>query len=81
MYDACCRVGFFVTPWTVAHQALLSVGFLMLEYWSRLPLPPPGDLPDPGIEPPSPHWQADSLVLIYLGSPKSRILDTDGHML
>ena len=48
---SCVRL--FVTPWTVAHQALLSVGFLMLEYWSRLPFPPPGDLPDPGIEPPS----------------------------
>ena len=41
----------FVTPWTVAHQASLSVGSSMQEYWSRLPLPSPGDLPDPGIEP------------------------------
>ena len=38
-------------PWTVAHQALLSLGFPRKEYWSGLPFPPPGDLPDPGIEP------------------------------
>ena len=38
-----------VTPWTVAHQACLSMGFSMQEYWSRLPFPTPGDLPDPGI--------------------------------
>ena len=40
-----------VTPWTVAHQGLLSMGFSRQEYWSELPYPPPGDLPDPGIEP------------------------------
>ena len=39
------------TPWTVAHQALLFMGFSRQEYWSELPYPPPGDLPDPGIEP------------------------------
>ena len=44
----------FVTPWTVAHQAPLSMGFPRQEYWSGLPFPPPGDLPDPGIEPGSP---------------------------
>ena len=42
---------FFVTPGTKAPQALLSVGFSRQEYWSGLPFPPPGDLPDPGIEP------------------------------
>ena len=41
----------FVTPWTVAHQAPLSMGFSRQEYWSGLPCPPPGHLPDPGIEP------------------------------
>ena len=41
-------------PWTVAHQAPLSVGFPRQECWSRLPFPSPGDLPDPGIEPVSP---------------------------
>ena len=41
------------TPWTVAHQAPLSMGFSRQEYWSGLPFPSPGDLPDPGIEPAS----------------------------
>ena len=44
----------FATLWTVAQQAPLSLGFSRQEYWSRLPFPPPGDLPDPGIEPVSP---------------------------
>ena len=48
------RVGLFVTPWTVAYQAPLSVGFSREEYWSGLPFPSPGDLPDSGIEPGSP---------------------------
>ena len=43
-----------VTPWTVARQAPLSMGFSRQEYWSGLPFPPPGDLPYPGIEPESP---------------------------
>ena len=41
---------YFVTPWTVARQALLSMGFPRQEYWSGLPFPSPGDLSDPGIE-------------------------------
>ena len=49
---SCVRV--FVTPWTVAHQAPLSTEFSRQEYWSQLPFPPPGDFPDPGIEPESP---------------------------
>ena len=48
------RVQLFATRWTVAHQAPLSVGFSSQEYWSGLPCPPPGDLPNPGIEPMSP---------------------------
>ena len=44
----CVRL--FVTPWTVAHQAPLSMEFSGQEYWNELPFPPPGDLPDPGIE-------------------------------
>ena len=48
------RVQLFVTRWTVAHQAPLSVGFSRQEYWSGLPCPPPGDLPNPGVEPMSP---------------------------
>ena len=51
-----------VTPWTVAHQAPLYIGFSRQEYWSRLPFPSPGDLPNPGIEPRSPALQADSLL-------------------
>ena len=51
----------FATPWTVAHQAPLSMGFSRQEYWSGLSFPPPGDLPDPGIKPGSPALQADSL--------------------
>ena len=43
-------VRFFVTPWTVAHQAPLSMEFSRQEYWSGLPFPSPGELPDPGIE-------------------------------
>ena len=43
-----------VTPWTVAHQASLSMGFFRQYYWSGLPAPPPGDLPNPGITPTSP---------------------------
>ena len=48
------------TPWTVAHQAPLSMGFSRQEYWSGLPFPPPGDLPNPGIQSGSPILQADS---------------------
>ena len=46
-------VWFFATPWTVACQAPLSMGFCRPEYWSRLPFPPPGDLPNPEIKPTS----------------------------
>ena len=54
-------------PWTVAHQAPLSMGFSRQEYRSGLPCPPPGDLPDPEIKPTSlmpPAWQGDSLPLM-----------------
>ena len=47
-------VGLFAVPWTVAHQAPLLMGFPRQKYWSGLPFPPPGDLPNPGIEPVSP---------------------------
>ena len=62
----------FVTPRTVADQIPLSLGFAMQEYWSRLPFPSPGDLPNPGIKPASPAWQVDSLPLISLGNPNIR---------
>ena len=50
------------SPWTVVCQDPLSMGFSRQGYWSRLPFPSPGDLPDPGIEPRSPALQADSLL-------------------
>ena len=79
-----------MTPWTVAHQAPLSMGFSRQEYWSGLPCPLPGDLPDPGIKPVSLlHWQAGSLprappgkthttslVLIYFLTGSSNLLVT-----
>ena len=55
------RVQLFATPWTVAYQAPRSMGFSRQEYWSGLPFPPPGDLPNPGIEPGSPALKADAL--------------------
>ena len=58
----------FVSPWTVAPQASLSMDFSRQEYWSGLPFPSPGDLPDPGIEPASPALRADSLPLSHQGS-------------
>ena len=48
------QVRLLATPWTVAYQAPLSMGFSRQEYWIGLPIPSPGDLPDPGIEPRSP---------------------------
>ena len=55
------RVQLFATPWTVAHQAPPSMEFSRQEYWSGLPFPSPGDLPDPGIEPGSPALWVDAL--------------------
>ena len=55
-------VQLFATPWTVARQASLSMGFSRQETWSGLPFPSPGDLPDPGIDPESPAFQADALT-------------------
>ena len=55
-------VRLFETPWTVAYQTPPSMGFSRQEYWSGLPFPSPGDLPDPGIEPGSPAFQADTLT-------------------
>ena len=68
------RVRLFATPWTIAHQAPLSM-ILRQEYWNGLPCPPSGDLPDPGIEPKSPTLQVDSLPLSHRESP--RILGVD----
>jgi len=73
-YESCC---YLVTklcptlhdPWTVAHQVPLSIGFSRQEYWIGLPLPFPGDLPHPGIEPVFSALQEDSLPLRSQGSP------------
>ena len=73
----CCaqslsRVRLCATLQTVAHQAPLSMGFSRIEHWSGLPCAPPGDLPNPGIEPASPlspATQVDSLLLSHQGSP------------
>ena len=67
-----CHVRLFATPWTVAYQALPSMGFSRQEYWSVLPFPSPGDLPNPGIEPGSPALQADALPSEPPGKPESQ---------
>ena len=56
------------TPWIVAHQAPLYMGFSRQEYWSGLAFPTPEDLPDPGMEPAPPAWQVGSLLLRHLRS-------------
>ena len=63
----------FAIPWTVAHQAPLSMGFPRQEYWSGLPFPSPGDLPHPGTEPESPALQVVSLPPESLGKPHMHI--------
>ena len=60
------------TPWTVAYQAPPSMEFSRQEYWSGLPFPSPGDLPDPGMEPRSPTLQADALPSEPPGKPLGR---------
>ena len=79
-YWLCCAVlsrsvvsDSFVTPWTVALRLLCPWGFSRQEYWSALPCPPPGDLPNPGTEPLSPSLQEDSLPLSYQGSPNFQL--------
>ena len=65
------HVQLFVTPWPIAHQAPLSMGFSRQEYWSELPCPP-GALPDSDMEPcvlGLLHWQAGSLPLVPPGKP------------
>ena len=66
-------VQLFVTSWTVAYQASLSMGFSRQEYWSELPFPSPGDLPDPEIEPMSPALEADALTSEPPGKPSKGI--------
>ena len=66
------HVQLFVIPYTIARQAPLSLELFRQEYWSRLPFPFPGDLPDPGIKTQFPALQADSLPTEPLGKPPSR---------
>ena len=66
---SCVRL--FVTPWTVAYKAPLSMGFSRQRYWSGLPFPSPADLPNPGIKPGSPTLQADTLPSEPPGKPQS----------
>ena len=63
----------FATTWTVAHQAPLSMGFCRQEYWSGLPFPSPGDLPDPGIEPSSPALAGRFFTSGPPGKPMGKI--------
>ena len=67
------RVRLSATPWTVAYQAPPSMGFSRQEYWSGVPFPSPGDLPDPGIEPGSPTFQADTLTSESPGKPEPHL--------
>ena len=66
-------VQLFTTPWTIARQAPQSMQFSKQEYWSGLPFPSPGDLPDPGIELRSPALQVDSLLSETPGKSKVRL--------
>ena len=72
-------VQLLVTPWTVAYQAPPSIGFSRQEYWSGLPFPSPGDLPNPGIKPRSPALQADALLSDPPGKPKERYSYVSGE--
>ena len=67
------RVQLFATLWTVTHQAPPFMGFSRQEYWSVLPFPSPGDIPDPGMEPRSPALQADTLTSELSGKPKMEV--------
>jgi len=66
----------FATPWTVVCQAPLSMGFPRQEYWSRLPFPSPGDLPNPEIKHMSPALKVYSLPLSYLEAQQKSFIVT-----
>ena len=72
-------VQLFATPWTVTYQVPLSIGFSRQEYWSGLPFPPPGDLPNPGVEPRSPTLQADALLSEPPGKPHTIVYRLQSH--
>ena len=69
---SCVRL--FATPWTIAYQTPPSMGFSRQEYWSGLPFPPPGDLPNPGIEPRSLALQVDALLSDPPGKQSDNII-------
>ena len=79
-------VQLFATPWTVAHPAPLSLGFPRQEYWSVLPFPSPGHLPDPGVKPGSPASQVGSVPaeppgeLVYIVKLCSELLVGSGTL-
>ena len=81
-YIRCCCCLFakfclilFATPWTVAHQASLSIRFPRQEYWSEFPFPSPGDLPDPAIEPGSPALAIKFFTSKPPGKPRYKSTD------
>jgi len=67
------RVQLFSTPWTVAHHAPLSMGFSRQEYWSELPFPSPGNLPNPGMQPKSPTLAGTFFTSEPPGKPQQNI--------
>ena len=73
-------VRLFVTPWTVVYQAPPSTRFSRQEYWSGLPFPSPGHLPNPGIKPGSPALQADALMSEPPGKPLVDITSLNLHI-
>ena len=78
MTECCCYLvaksfpALFTTPWTVACQIPLSMGFPSQEYKSGVPFPSPGDLPDPGIEPTSPALQAGATREFFTTEPPGK---------
>ena len=73
--ESLSHVQLFVTPWTVAYQVPPSMEFSRQEYWSGLPLPSPGNLPNPGIEPGYPAVQADALLSEPRGKPQNQLAE------
>ena len=65
-----CHIQLFETPWTVVHQTPQSMGFPRQEYWSSLPFPSPGDLPDPEIKPLSPELAGGFFTTEPPGKPQ-----------
>ena len=74
---SCVRL--FATPWTKVHQAPPSMGFSRQEYWSGLPFPSPGNIPDPGLEPRFPSLQADTLTSEPPGNLATNLLIVEGQ--